>query len=91
MDYDWIHDVRVTSGEVNTGDVDQVADAFSRASGVQTYTVFVTEDPFFAAWVRTMDFLFRDRKHLMASTPEAAHALIDRMRASHSIMRSPLA
>lgn len=91
MDYDWVHDIRITSGEVDTGDIDRVADAFSRASGVQTYTVFVTEDPNFAPWARTMDFLFRERKHMVAATPETAHALIDRVRASRSFMRSPLA
>lgn len=81
-DWDWIMDLRQSSGESDNSDVATVARAFARHAtvGGRSYTVFVTEDPGFPLWARTMDPQFDGRIHLTAPTLEAAQSLLDRRR-----------
>lgn len=83
-DWDWIMDLRQSSGESDNSDVATVARAFARHAtvGGRSYTVFVTEDPGFPLWARTMDPQFDGRIHLTAPTLEAAQSLLDRRRAA---------
>lgn len=83
-DWDWIMDLRQSSGEADNGDVATVARAFGRHAtpGGRSYTVFVTEDPGFPLWARTMDPQFDGRIHLTAPSLEAAQSLLDRRRAA---------
>ena len=81
-DWDWIMDLRQSSGESDNSDVATVARAFASHAtvGGRSYTVFVTEDPGFPLWARTMDPQFDGRIHLTAPTLEAAQSLLDRRR-----------
>jgi hypothetical protein len=77
--WDWIHDVRESSGEVGNPDVVQVAEAFAGADG-PTWTIFVTYDRNFGLWCKVMDAQFGDRVHLTAPTLEAAIQELDARR-----------
>lgn len=81
-DWDWVHDLRHSSGEADNADVSTVAQAFSRHAtpGGRSYTVFITEDPGFPFWAQTMDPQFDGRIHLTAPSLEAALSLLDRRR-----------
>lgn len=81
-DWDWIMDLRKASGEADNADVATVARAFARhaSAGNRSYTVFVTQDPGFPLWARTMDPQFDGRVHLTAPSLEAAASLLDRRR-----------
>lgn len=83
-DWDWIMDLRQASGDADNDDVATVARAFGRHAtpGGRSYTVFVTEDPGFPLWARTMDPQFDGRIHLTAPSLEAALSLLDRRRAA---------
>lgn len=80
LEFDFVHDLREASGDVNNNDVDRVATSFAAGPAGPTYTVFITLDPHFATWARAMDFQFPNRKHYIASTPEGAEALLRRLR-----------
>ena len=81
-DWDWVHDLRNSSGEADNADVATVAKTFARHAtpGGRSYTVFVTQDPGFPLWARTMDPQFDGRIHLTAPSLEAAQSLLDRRR-----------
>lgn len=80
MGWDWVHDVRLSASDAGHADASAVAEAFADAPPGQTYTVFVTEDRNLILWCKVMDHQFRDRLHLVALTPEDAHAELDRRR-----------
>ena len=81
-DWDWVMDLRQASGEADNADVATVARAFGQhaTAGGRSYTVFVTEDPGFPLWARTMDPQFDGRIHLTAPSVEAALGLVERRR-----------
>ncbi|MEH6665554.1 MAG: hypothetical protein V7678_11930 [Brevundimonas sp.] len=78
-DHDFIIDVRESYGDGSHDDVVLLAEAF-RAAGAgrqASHTCFITPDPGFVHWVRTMDFCFDNRTHLVFDSPEAADAFLD--------------
>lgn len=85
--YDFVHDLREASGDVNNNDVDQVATSFAATPSAVAYTVFITDDPSFGIWARAMDFQFPTRRHYVASSPEGAEALLQRLRAEAGAVR----
>ncbi|MBX9617221.1 MAG: hypothetical protein K2X25_16635 [Caulobacteraceae bacterium] len=89
MDYDFVHDLREASGDVNNNDVDRVATSFSARPSSPSHTVFITRDPSFGLWARSMDFQFPNRKHHVVQTPAEAEALLRRLRSEVSPARSP--
>ncbi len=78
--WDWVHDVRVTSGEVETVDVDRVADALRSGGNVPCWTVFISHDRGLAGWCQVMDHQVPGRRHLVVPTPEAAERQLDVLR-----------
>lgn len=80
--WDWIHDIRESSGDVGNPDVAMVARAFAAAPPGPTWTVFVTHDRNFDLWCRVMDAQFPGRTHLTAPSVEAAVLRLDRLRTS---------
>ena len=80
--WDWVHDIRHSSGEVGNPDVVEVARAFADSPPGPTWTVFVTHDRNFDLWCKVMDAQFPGRTHLTALTPEAALRQLDALRAS---------
>ena len=86
--WDWVYDVRHSSGEVGNPDVNEVARAFADSPPGPTWTVFVTEDRNFGLWCRVMDAQFRSRSHLTALTVDAAHQQLDALRARNGPSRA---
>ena len=80
--WDWVHDIRESSGEVGNADVAGVAAAFADSPPGPAWTVFVTNDRNFALWCKVMDVQFPRRTHLTALTVEAAIAQLDALRSS---------
>lgn len=80
--WDWINDVRDSGGDVDNADIAMVAEAFSVAPPGPCWTVFVSPDPNLALWCKVMDAMFNGRLHLAVTTPEAAAALLDSLRAA---------
>lgn len=82
--WDWIHDLRNASGEVSHDDVARIAEGF--AQGIpprrSVLTAFITFDPSFELWARTMDPLFANRSHVVVRSLEGAVAMILRNRAA---------
>jgi hypothetical protein len=87
--WDWVHDVRHSSGEVGNPDVAEVARAFVDSPPGPTWTVFVTEDRNFGLWCKVMDARFRGRLHLTALTVEDALRQLDALRALNGPGRAP--
>ncbi|SFS78076.1 hypothetical protein [Brevundimonas viscosa] len=81
--WDWVQDVRESSGEVDNADIQAAADIFGRTG--PCWTVFVSHDPNLRLWCRVMDALFDGRRHLAAATPEAAAAMLESLRAETSL------
>ena len=82
--WDWIHDVRESSGEASNADVTDVAAAFADSPPGPAWTIFVTNDRNFGLWCKVMDVQFPGRTHLTALTVEAAEAQLDALRASRA-------
>ena len=80
-DWDWVNDLREPIEDSSNDDIVRIAAAFDAVSTVPTFTVFVTPDQNLSLWAQVMDHQFRQRRHLIADTPEAALALLDRKRA----------
>ena len=80
-DWDWVNDLREPVEDSSHDDIIRIAAAFDAVSTVPTFTVFVTPDQNLRLWAQVMDHQFRHRRHLIAETPEAALALLDRRRA----------
>lgn len=78
--WDWIHDIRDSSGEADNRDVQSVAEAFAGAPPGPSFTIFVTEDRGFDLWAKVMDHAFLERRHLTSPTVEAAIAELDALR-----------
>lgn len=78
--WDWVHDIRGSSGEVGNEDVAAVARAFADSPPGPAWTVFVTDDRNFALWCKVMDAQFDGRLHLTAPTVEAALQQLDALR-----------
>lgn len=79
--WDWIHDLRDASGDVSHDDVTGIAEAFGETPPARSaLTVFITFDPHFGLWARTMDPLFPNRTHVVATSLEGAVAAIRRNR-----------
>ncbi len=82
--WDWIQDVRESSGEVDNADIETVARAFGKTG--PCWTVFVSHDPNLRLWCRVMDAMFQGRRHLSAATPEAAVKLLEDMRSDAGLV-----
>lgn len=80
--WDWIHDIRESSGEVDNADIAAVAEAFAGAPPGPCWTVFVSHDRNLGLWCKVMDAMFQGRQHLSVLSPEAAHQLLDSLRAA---------
>lgn len=78
-DWDWINDVRASTGRVDNADIERTARAFAD-QGETAWTVFVSEDANLAIWTKVMDAMFARRLHLVAHDLDAAHRLLDRKR-----------
>ncbi|MBA3999747.1 hypothetical protein [Brevundimonas sp.] len=79
-DHDFILDLRESYGDGSHDDVVRTAEMF-RACGAgrrASHTCFISFDGGFVHWARTMDFCFTNRTHQLFSTPEEAHAFLDR-------------
>jgi hypothetical protein len=79
-DHDFIIDLRESYGDGSHDDVVRTAETF-RACGAgrrASHTCFISFDAGFVDWARTMDFCFTNRTHHVFSTPEEAHAFLDR-------------
>lgn len=87
--WDWVHDIRQSSGEADNADVAEVARAFADSPPGPTWTIFVTEDRNFGLWCKVMDAQFRGRAHLTAPTVEAALRELDQLRALNGPSRAP--
>lgn len=78
--WNWVHDLRDTSGEADQSDVNRVAEAFLVArNGVDAkpcVTVFITLDRAFPLWAKVMDGLFPGRQHLTATTPQRVVSML---------------
>ena len=86
--WDWVHDIRHSSGEVGNPDVTEVARAFVDSPPGPTWTVFVTEDRNFYLWCKVMDAQFRGRVHLTALTVDEAEEQLDALRALNGPSRA---
>lgn len=82
--WDWVHDIRESSGEASNADVTEVAGAFAGSPPGPAWTIFVTNDRNFGLWCKVMDVQFPGRTHLTALTVEAAEAQLDALRASRA-------
>lgn len=80
--WDWIQDVRESSGEVDNADVAVVAEAFAVAPPGPCWTIFVSHDRNFGLWCKVMDVMFQGRQHRAVLSPEAAVVLLDSLRAT---------
>lgn len=78
--WDWVQDVRLANGEVTVADIQAVADAFAPGDVQDCWTVFVSLDRNLGLWTRSMDLMFKRRKHLTAVTIEQAEADLDVLR-----------
>lgn len=79
-DWDWVNDLREPIEDSSSDDIVPIAAAFDAVSAVPTWTVFVTRDSNLRLWAQVMDHQFKHRRHLIAESPEAAAALLDRKR-----------
>lgn len=80
--WDWVQDVRESSGEVDNADIAVVAEAFAVAPPGPCWTIFVSHDQNLGLWCKVMDVMFRGRSHRAVLTPEAAIELLDALRAN---------
>lgn len=80
--WDWIQDARESRGEVDNADIAAVAAAFAAAPPEPCWTIFISHDANLALWCKVMDAMFNGRLHRAATTPEAAVALLDSLRAA---------
>ena len=77
--WDWVQDVRESSGEVDNADIEAVSRAFGSTG--PCWTVFVSHDPNLRLWCKVMDAMFDGRRHLAAPTMEAAVKALEEARA----------
>lgn len=82
--WDWIQDVRDSSGEVDNADIEAVARTFGRTG--PCWTVFVSHDLNLRLWCRVMDGMFEGRRHLTAATPEAAIRALEGFRSDAGLV-----
>ena len=82
--WDWIQDVRDSSGEVDNSDIEAVARTFCKTG--PCWTVFVSHDPNLRLWCRVMDGMFAGRRHLTAATPEAAIRALEGVRSDAALV-----
>ena len=80
-DWDWINDLRHPVEDSSADDIPKLAEVFDPVSTRPTWTVLVSHDPGLAMWAKVMDHQFKFRRHLTASSIEAAMALLDHKRA----------
>lgn len=82
--WDWIQDVRDSSGEVDNADIEAVARTFGRTG--PCWTVFVSHDLNLRLWCRVMDGMFEGRRHLTAATPDAAIRALEGVRSDAGLV-----
>ena len=82
--WDWVQDVRESSGEVDNADIEAVARAFGSTG--PCWTVFVSHDPNLRLWCKVMDGMFDGRLHLAAPTVEAAVRALEEARAAMELV-----
>lgn len=78
--WDWVQDVRLSTGEVTVADINAVARTFAPGDVEDCWTVFVSMDRNLGLWLPSMDLMFKRRKHLSAITIEQAVADLDVLR-----------
>lgn len=88
MGWDWVQDVRLSTGEVTVADCNAVAAAFAPGDTRDCWTVFVSLDRNLGLWTPSMDLMFKRRKHLTAITIEQAVADLDVLRGHISDTRT---
>lgn len=81
--WDWINDLRDSRGRVENADIAAVAEVFAAAPPGPCWNVYVSHDRNLGLWCRVMDAMFAERRHLTVLTPEAAHSLLDTLRAAN--------
>jgi hypothetical protein len=81
-DWNWIIDDQGPMDDVDANGMSRIGETFRQASSdpqQRTYTVVVTEDPFFATWARVIDLNYGERRHFAAPTFEAAISLLSKL------------
>lgn len=91
MGWDWVQDIRLSTGEVTVADCNTVAAAFAPGDVRDCWTVFVSLDRNLGLWTPSMDLMFKHRKHLTAVTIEQAVADLDVRRGHITTARTALA
>lgn len=82
--WDWIQDLRQGCEDASIADVDRLVSVFAAVNQPQAGTVFVTHDRTMSMWARVMDHQFKNRRHWVVATLEAADELLSEYRSGTS-------